>query len=890
MGEPWPLVGRHDEIELLLAALERTDRSAMVLAGAAGVGKSRLAAEVVARARSAGWQTLTAIGTADASHIPFGAFAHLISADLPPESGRLAVLRHLSTALTTRAGGDRLLLHVDDAHLLDASSAALVHQLVRGRGAFVLATLRTGEPAPESVVSLGKDGLAPRLELQPLSEGELEELVTGVLGGPVTAPTLRELARITQGNALFLHDLVTTGLEDGRLAQEQGLWRWNGPTAPSGGLMAVVAHRLQRLNRAERELVELTSLGEPLSLAVLERAASAPARRALGSCELLFQTTDGQRLAVRVLHPLYAEAVRFGMAPLRARELRGALADALEAIGGRRHDDTLRLAAWRLEAGQQPSLEVALTAGRRALLLFDSPLAEALARSAIAAGGGFAATGILAESLVSQGRFDQAAEALATLAALAATDEERARAAILRSVNLTWGQGRPEKAEEVLHDAACEIREPTWLAELDAFHATTILSTAADIDELIAATQRVIDRPEASPMAIAQSLIVAAMGTTVAGDFSRADRYIEAGIRLAREHDFPLTEIQLTVARWLGLALRGRLQEAVSLAAAAYREASEQRSRVLQLTASETAVHLMVLAGRAESALGMARETDADLDRGHLWGHRARLLGLMGTAAAMLGDFAAADAMLTEAGGLPRPVAPLMSYSLDIGRAWVQAAAGDLAAARRSALRAADLMRAGGLRMMEVLALHLVARFGDASEVAGRLAGVAGLVEGDLGPACAAHAAALRDGDGHGLDRVSAAFEEMGMRLDAAEAAAQAAAAHQSAGRLGRARSARTRAHLLLASCEGARTPALAGLAGHEALTAREHQVALLASGGMASADIARQLRLSVRTVNNQLQTVFSKLDVHSRRELAGAMAPVPAGLPPLPGQRRARP
>jgi DNA-binding CsgD family transcriptional regulator len=114
--------------------------------------------------------------------------------------------------------------------------------------------------------------------------------------------------------------------------------------------------------------------------------------------------------------------------------------------------------------------------------------------------------------------------------------------------------------------------------------------------------------------------------------------------------------------------------------------------------------------------------------------------------------------------------------------------------------------------------------------------------------------------------------------------AAEAAAAHQNAGRLGRARSARTRAHLLLTGCEGARTAALAALAGHEALTAREHQVALLASGGMASADIARQLRLSVRTVNNQLQTVFSKLDVHSRRELAGAMAPIPEGLRPRPG------
>ena len=75
-------------------------------------------------------------------------------------------------------------------------------------------------------------------------------------------------------------------------------------------------------------------------------------------------------------------------------------------------------------------------------------------RERIAAGGGFAATDILAESLVSQGRFDEAAEALASLAAVAATDEQRARAAIMRSVNLTWGQGQPEKAEGVLRDAA----------------------------------------------------------------------------------------------------------------------------------------------------------------------------------------------------------------------------------------------------------------------------------------------------------------------------------------------------------------------------------------------------------------------------------------------------
>ena len=62
-------------------------------------------------------------------------------------------------ALAERAGGRRLVLCVDDGHLLDDASAALVHQLVAAGEAFAVVTLRSGEPVPDAVRALWKDEL-----------------------------------------------------------------------------------------------------------------------------------------------------------------------------------------------------------------------------------------------------------------------------------------------------------------------------------------------------------------------------------------------------------------------------------------------------------------------------------------------------------------------------------------------------------------------------------------------------------------------------------------------------------------------------------------------------------------------------------------------------------
>ena len=82
-------------------------------------------------------------------------------------------------------GGDgQGLLVVDDAHLLDDASAALVHQLVMARALSLVVTVRSGEPAPDAVVALWKDGWLECLDVQPLDRVALEELVAGLVHGP----------------------------------------------------------------------------------------------------------------------------------------------------------------------------------------------------------------------------------------------------------------------------------------------------------------------------------------------------------------------------------------------------------------------------------------------------------------------------------------------------------------------------------------------------------------------------------------------------------------------------------------------------------------------------------------------------------------------------------
>jgi DNA-binding CsgD family transcriptional regulator len=255
------------------------------------------------------------------------------------------------------------------------------------------------------------------------------------------------------------------------------------------------------------------------------------------------------------------------------------------------------------------------------------------------------------------------------------------------------------------------------------------------------------------------------------------------------------------------------------------------------------------------------------------------VLSALAAAHAQLGEAEAATTAVVELDRLP--ASPFSEPEQDLSRAWALAVSGDLPGGRDVLLAAAARAGTTGYRISEAALLHDVARLGAPSSVVRRLDELAGECEGGLVAAYVAHAAAAAAGDAAALVAAADDFERLGALLLAAESATEAAQASQNDGDRRIASSLSARAAALAASCQGARTPALATTVAVSPLTPRERDIAAFAAGGESSKDIAERLFLSVRTVNNHLQSVYSKLGITGRHELTAALEVSPSPSPP---------
>jgi hypothetical protein len=316
------------------------------------VGKTRLARAALSTAEAEGWAVRWVVATRAAASVPLGAVAHLLPAADEAGGNRFELFQRAAAHLAEGAGGARLALGVDDAHLLDDASAALLHQLAATAAAFVVVTVRSGMQAPDAVVALWKDGLAERVEVGPLERGYADELAGVALEGQVDGTTLRDVWQLTRGNPMFLRELIAGGLDSGALARGAGMWRWAGPVTAPPRLVELVETRLGRLDTGERDLLELLAFGEPLGAGLLERLEGTPVLAAAERKGLLSVEQLGRRVEVRVVHPLYGEAVRAQTGPLRLRLVHRRLADAVAAAGARRAGDLLLRGAHHLVQGR----------------------------------------------------------------------------------------------------------------------------------------------------------------------------------------------------------------------------------------------------------------------------------------------------------------------------------------------------------------------------------------------------------------------------------------------------------------------------------------------------------------------------------------------------------
>ena len=864
-----PLVSREAEMDCIVAALRAPEPAAFVLAGPAGVGKTRLAAEAARSAGDLGFATATAVGSRAAATIPFGPFASFLPASGHTPGDLLGLLTVASDAIAERGGPDhRLLLVVDDAQWLDDGSAALVNRLVRERICGVVACVRVPGPVPDPVTALWKDSLAERIDLGSWTEEQTETALTAVLGGPVARATVRQLWEMSRGNALYLRELLIGAADSGVLRTVGGIWSLNAPLTAPARLVELVAARLASLAPESVAVVEVLAIGEPLGLPVLEGLVSPAGLEDAEARGFVHVAQDGRRTEARLSHPVYGEALRLSLPRSRQRRISATLAGAVRATGTRRGDDLLRLGRWQLDSGVPGEPDVLGRAAARAAEMFDLDLAARLARSALDLGGGVDPGMVLGESLFRSGKHAEAEEVLAGLVPLCGTDADAARVASARAHNLHNLMSKPAEAAAVLDQALTVVTETAPRLELLGRLATIRLLESDPGGALAAAEGLLASGHDA---AVSRGAYVSSIALAQLGRCEEALRVAEVGQRSHRRasglRQQPTAQLIGGILANLGA---GRLGQAEADAAAAYLVCLEAGDKEGQATFLFLSGCVLVQSGQ----LGRAAKVFLDgasvnreiVDPAAL---RWCVAGLA-LAEGMAGHAAAAQAAAAELDEL-RPGA-MTIYEPEVierGRAWARAAAGEHSLACEILAAAAARARACELRVPEAQLLHDLARLGRPEQVVLRLAELAETVDGELVPALACHASALAAADATGVREAADALVAAGSALLAAEAYQAAAVLLRSDGYARQASTAARRAEELIGECGGVRTPALAAVTSAGGLTRREREIAVMAAAGASSREIADRLVLSVRTVDNHLQNAYSKLGVTSRSELA---------------------
>lgn len=826
-----------------------------LLLGDAGVGKTTLARMAAQSMRA---KAVWLAGTESAREVPLGVFAHLLSSPTPVDPVAM-----LADAFRTVRREKLTVIGIDDVHLVDHVSATLLHQLAVEGTVRIVATARTGEPIPDTITALWKDGYLARVDVAPLTKSEAVELVETALGGRLEQLSADLIWDASRGNALFVRHLVEGALEAGTLRRANDVWQLRG-TAVDSTLAPLLAGRLDRLPDDERRALHLLAVSEPLTLEVmselvdtgtLERAE----RRGLIRIVDVTGTAD-----VHLTHSVIGEVIRQDLGEVARRRLRTELLAAMDLHPPQAPAHRLRRAELALHADTNVDAGFLSRAAEDAIALMNITLAERLARAAVDRGGGLVASELLARTLLWQGRTPQSEAILATFDPDGLTEFELARWGMARIANLQWSIGDAEAAAGILTMLQQRISHPRIRLVVDGL-AAALAVLDNRLDEAAALAEQVLADPFAPPVAVGWAVFGGAMAAALKGCTADAARLAARGHAVYDKID-GLLRFLLALGEVRALTLAGDFEAAQARSGDIVRITSPSQYRVRAM-ANVLAGTVEMGRGQLRSAMGRLEETLAALngEAAASWNLPARLLLVQCYCG--LGYDAEAAPLVAELRELVSRGATMFEPSVRIAEAWLAAAMGHLSGAITTALRAADLAAESGQRAIELMALHAAARFGDTTCLP-RVVEVASAIGGPLAAADAAHATGLMERDGAKVFSASQEFERIGALLSAADAAAQAAMLFDSAGQRRHSVEAAAAADRLGRACGGLKTPALCDTSQPLPLSAREREIALLVVRGLSNRQIAERLVVSIRTVEGHLYRMYLKLNVTNRDEL----------------------
>jgi DNA-binding CsgD family transcriptional regulator len=893
------------EIESLLNRARSGESAALALRGEPGIGKTALL-EHAARAAS-GMTLLRARGIESEAQIPFASLLELLRPALAllaeiPEPQALA----LGSALAVRPGTaqDRFAVGaatlsllaacaetgpvavlIDDAQWLDSSSSQALlfafRRLVADPVA-VLIAVRGGE------ASLLDDADLPTLTIDGLTTADASLLLRGL--APEIATRLYEA---TAGNPLALLELAK---DPGDLA-----------LAPEGAPLLVPARiarafvkRLGGLDENVRRAVTLAATSDRGEILMLERAAQ---NLGIDLSTLSRAETAGlvelRAGAVEFGHPLARSAIYMDAPVSERRAAHRALAAALP-------DRDVDRRAWHLAAA-------AIGTDKAASAALEQAGVRARDRSAYAT----------------------AAAAFERAARLAATEERRTQL-LRRAAEAGWHAGLADRATALLHEARASTDEPGRLLDIDELaghiairrgpvmeghriltaaaeradgeRAVMMLAEAAnacfyagDPDRMARLAARAhAELPEdASDRARFVAGVVYGMAKIVGGDAAGGASAIHEAILLAERHsdlrgDFTLLPWLAVGPIFLREADTGRSLLEQALTQARSRAAIGALPFVLNLIARDDATtdRWISAEGSYGEAIDLARETDQRTDLAFGLSGLAWLLARRGEEQECRSCAAEALSLCAELGTRLHEI-------------WASAALGELELGLGDATAAAERFE-HQLQLLSDLAITDVdlspvpdlvesyirlGREQDAQELAEPFIAAAA-AKGQAWSLARAHRCqGLLASESEPFSRFEQALHHHAQTPDAFETARTRLAYGE---RLRRARNrvlSRTQLRVALETFErlGAgpwaeRARAELAATGEtlmrrdpttvDELTPQELQVALLLADGKTTRQAAAAVFLSPKTVEYHLRHVYQKLDIHSRAELAEALAP----------------
>jgi len=867
----WPLIGRDRELGLIREALD-AGASGVVIGGAAGVGKTRIARQALDDSAAAGAFVARVRATRSSVGIPLGAFGAYVPAGAQPANDAGQIQGVIAT-LRAQAGERELMVGVDDAQLLDPASATLLLHLAEHAIASVVATVRAGEPCPDAVTELWKDAGCAFLELEPLGDEQLAELVEAVLGSPLQHDARQWIVQRSHGNILYTRQLIVHAIESDALVCEDGFWRLVRQPSASYSLRELIAARIGELSDGERSGLELLTIAEPLMLTEATTLIGSDTLSELETKHLVIVRGDQDGASeVRIAEPLYSELITAEMPVSRGRQHRVRLAELVNARPDQSPSDRVRVALWLTAAAEAVPVETLLEAARAANLAGFQGEGR-FARQAIDAGAGVEANMLLALAHSVYNRPQEAERVLAE--AEGTVQDPRLAGEYLRqrATVLQWGLGRTDDTIALLDRALAWWPDEQWhqqvailrlpflaLRDPPAAHASELeqLLTRETLTEDARRWLRwalAADRFWAGSACDARAILPEIPQIPFRGELEFLEFAAISSIGLGSGADLPGLEHDMRVAFY-------RAADVPDPAAAAL--------------AGATVAATSYLAGRFLDCRRWLSEALSESQRQDPLAARMIARALQVAVAFSIGDHRAASAAArtldSEVSGA-HFAQPAIAAWITRGRAWGLLADAQPTKAQSFLLDTAEAF--GRTPVFEAELLYEAMRAGrPARELAPALQVLAGRSDAPLTSAYAEHVSARAGGDGQALLHAADAFAALGANRYASEAAAHASAAFASEGRQDTARRAAARSRELQPIEQGAQPLSIEGVDRDAIdLTPREAQMVELASRGLTNAEIAETLVLSSRTVETHIYRAMRKLGVNDRREFR----PMPA-------------